>query len=101
MSGREAPGASLPPANDEDPNPGWSMKPQPEQPAEPVRPLAAPLDEAMSRRQFIAAAGAGGALLLLPGVPESASAARRVWTVQPDDGVVIQWSEAFLQGVRD
>jgi hypothetical protein len=59
------------------------------------------LEEAMSRRQFIAAAGAAGALLLLPGVPETASAARRAWRAQPGDGVVIQWNEAFLQGVRD
>jgi hypothetical protein len=59
------------------------------------------LEEAMSRRQFIAAAGAAGALLLLPGVPETASAARRAWRAQPGDGMVIQWNEAFLQGVRD
>jgi hypothetical protein len=55
----------------------------------------------VSRRQFLAAAGAGGALLLLSGVPGTASAARRAWTAQAGDGVVIQWNEAFLQGVRD
>jgi TAT (twin-arginine translocation) pathway signal sequence len=55
----------------------------------------------MSRRQFLAAAGAGGALLVLPGLPETALAARRTRTVQPGDSVVVQWNEAFLQGVRD
>jgi hypothetical protein len=55
----------------------------------------------MSRRRFLAAAGAGSALLLLPGLPETASAARRAGTAQPGGGVVIQWNEAFLQGVRD
>ena len=77
------------------------MKRRSEQPAEHVRAVASPLDEAISRRQFLAAAGAGGALLLLPGVPETASAARRAWTAQPGNGVVIQWNDAFLQGVRD
>lgn len=72
-----------------------------EQPAGHVRPVTSRLEEAISRRQFLAAAGAGGALLLLPGVPETASAARRAGTMQPGDGVVIQWNEAFLQGVRD
>lgn len=38
---------------------------------------------------------------MLSGVPETASAARRAWRAQPGDGVVIQWNEAFLQGVRD
>jgi hypothetical protein len=55
----------------------------------------------MSRRQFLAAAGAGGALLLLPGLPETASAARRAGTARPGDSVAIRWNEAFLQGVRD
>jgi hypothetical protein len=52
----------------------------------------------MSRRQFLAAAGAGGAVLLARGLPETASAARGA---QPGDSVVIQWNDAFLQGVRD
>ena len=55
----------------------------------------------MSRRQFLAAAGAGGALVLLPGLPETASAARRAGTVRWGDSVAIRWNEAFLQGVRD
>jgi hypothetical protein len=55
----------------------------------------------MSRRQFLVAAGAGGALLLLPGVPEAASAARPALGAQPRDSVVIQWNQALLQAVRD
>jgi hypothetical protein len=41
------------------------------------------------------AAGAGGALLLLPGVPGVAAAAHS------RGSVVILWNEAFLQGVRE
>jgi len=57
--------------------------------------------QAMSRRRFLAAAGAGGALLLMPAVPETASAAGRVGAARPVDSVVVDWNEAFLQGVRD
>ncbi|HEU5219222.1 MAG TPA: hypothetical protein VFU23_11215, partial [Gemmatimonadales bacterium] len=53
----------------------------------------------MSRRQFLAA-GAGGALLLLPGLPETPSAARRVGSTRPGDSIVVSWNEAFLEGVR-
>jgi hypothetical protein len=49
----------------------------------------------MSRRQLLAAAGAGGALLVLPRAAVRAGAAR------PPDSAVVQWNEAFLQGVRD
>jgi hypothetical protein len=55
----------------------------------------------MSRRQFLGAASAGGAFLFLAGAPQAASAARHARTTRPADGVVIQWNEAFLQGVRD
>jgi hypothetical protein len=55
----------------------------------------------MSRRHFLAAAGAGGALLLLPVLPETASAACRAGSSQSGDSVVIRWNDAFLQGVRD
>src|SRR5947209_3238346 len=82
------------------PETGRSMNRRSEQPAEHVRLVGSPSEEAMSRRQFLAAAGAGGALLLLPGLPETALAARRGGTVQPGDSVAIQWNEAFLQGVR-
>ena len=59
------------------------------------------MENAISRRQFLGAAGAGGALLLLPGVPDAASAARPAWAAQPRDSVVSQWNQAFLDGVRD
>ena len=55
----------------------------------------------MSRRQFLGAASAGGAFLFLAAAPQTASAARHARTTRPGDGVVIQWNEAFLQGVRD
>ena len=55
----------------------------------------------MSRREFLAAAGAGGAFLLSPGFPETASAAHRRGTAQLGDSVVLRWNDAFLQGVRE
>ena len=59
------------------------------------------MEKAITRRQFLAAAGAGGAVLLLPGVPGATSAARRAWAARPRDSVVLLWNEALLQGVRD
>jgi hypothetical protein len=53
----------------------------------------------IARRQFIAAAGVGGALLLAPGLTRQATAARR--GEQACDTLVVRWNEAFLQGVRD
>ena len=53
----------------------------------------------MSRRQFIAAAGAGGALVLAPGLTPRASGGRR--TRRPRDTVAMRWNEAFLQAVRE
>ena len=47
------------------------------------------------RRQLLGAAGAGGALLLLPRAAVGAGAAR------PRDSAVVQWNGALLQGVRD
>ena len=76
------------------------MTRQPEQPATHGRPRASLLDAGMPRRQFLAAAGAGGALVLLPGLPETASAARRVRSTRPGDSIVVSWNEAFLEGVR-
>jgi len=55
----------------------------------------------MSRRQFLVAAGASGALLLLPVLPEAASVAHRAVAAQPRDSVVIKWNQAFLRAVRD
>jgi hypothetical protein len=57
----------------------------------------------MSRRNFIAAAGGG--LLLVPGLAENASARRQSTGVAAyrscAKNIVIEWNEAFLQGVRD
>jgi Domain of unknown function (DUF6851)/VCPO second helical-bundle domain len=77
------------------------MKPEPDQPPEGSREGACRPENAISRRQFLIAAGAGGALLLLPGVPGAALAARPPWAAQPGDSVVIKWNESFLQGVRE
>ena len=75
------------------------MTRQPDQPATRGRPRASLSDAGMSRRQFLAA-GAGGALLLLPGLPETASAAGRAGSTRPGDSIVVWWNEAFLEGVR-
>jgi Domain of unknown function (DUF6851)/VCPO second helical-bundle domain len=54
----------------------------------------------LSRRRFLAASGAAGALLFAPRVAASASMVRTL-SVQPRDSIVIRWNDAFLQGVRD
>jgi hypothetical protein len=56
-------------------------------------------ERSLARRQFIAAAGAGGVLLLAPRLTQQATAVRR--GRQPRDNLVIRWNQAFLQGVRD
>jgi uncharacterized protein DUF6851 len=76
------------------------MTGQHEQPATHGHPRASLSDVGRSRRQFLAAAGAGGALLLLPRLPQTGSAARRVGSTRPGDSVVVSWNEAFLEGVR-
>jgi uncharacterized protein DUF6851/vanadium-dependent haloperoxidase-like protein len=50
--------------------------------------------QAISRRQLLGAAGAGGALVLLPRGAVRAAA-------QPPDSALLQWNGAFLQGVRE
>jgi hypothetical protein len=55
----------------------------------------------VSRRQFLRAAGAGGALLLFPGLSSAASAVHPGWSARHRDSVVVRWNEAFLQAVRD
>jgi hypothetical protein len=77
-----------------------SMTRQPERPTTHGRPRASLSDVGISRRQFLAAAGASGALLLRPGLPETASAARRIGSTRPGDSIVVSWNEAFLAGVR-
>jgi hypothetical protein len=66
------------------------------------RVYGSPVEQVMSRRRFLAAAGAGYTLLL-PGLSASAAAAAagRRSTTRPSDSVVLLWNEAFLQGVRD
>ena len=76
------------------------MTRQPERATTRGRPRAWMSDVGIYRRQFLAAAGASGALLLLPGLPETASAARRTGSTMPGDSIVISWNEAFLAGVR-
>jgi hypothetical protein len=70
-------------------------------PGTPSRPgdSGSPTTAAMSRRQFLAAAGAAGALLLSPGPAKGASAVRA--SLRSRDSVAILWNEAILQGVRD
>ena len=63
-------------------------------PTDVVQP-AAPSDRSISRRHFLIAAGAGGAVLFLSRVPAVAAVA------QPRDGLVLLWNQAFLQGVRE
>ena len=77
------------------------MQPEADRPPPGSREGACRPENAISRRQFLVAAGAGGALLLLPGVPGAALAARSPWAAQPRDSIVINWNNAFLQGVRE
>jgi hypothetical protein len=65
------------------------------------RRLRLPVQQALSRREFLAAAGAGGAFLLLAGSPSAASAARGAGIARPRDSVVLGWNEAILQAVRE
>jgi hypothetical protein len=74
------------------------MKRRPERPAAADYPgEGSLLEQTLSRRQFLAAASAGGAVLLLP---ETASAVLRTGSASPAESVVAQWNEAFLEGVR-
>src|SRR5919198_5853501 len=58
-----------------------------------------PIKGRVSRRRFLQAAGAGGALLLMPSwaraavLPPNANSR--------DDSVVVLWNQALLQGVRE
>src|SRR6266571_1491700 len=62
------------------------------------------LANALSRREFLARAGVGGALLLCPelsslsasGLPTDARTRSKA-----GESVVLRWNEAALQGVRD
>ena len=56
-------------------------------------------EQTLSRREFLVAAGAGAAALAMPGLVSSASALTP--GAPPGDSVVLEWNEAFLQGIRD
>ncbi len=65
-----------------------------------VPPVAAALlTRAMTRRQFLGTAAT--VALLLPPLSKATAAAPRALVPQPGGSVVVQWNEAFLQGVRD
>src|SRR5438105_1308973 len=55
----------------------------------------------ISRRQFVRAAGAGGLLLVAPGVASARNAGHRARGLEDDANVVVRWHNAVLQGVRD
>src|SRR5438552_11966606 len=55
----------------------------------------------ISRRQFVRAAGAGGLLLVAPGVASARNAGHRARGLENDANVVVRWNNAVLQGVRD
>jgi hypothetical protein len=76
------------------------MKPEPDRTPKGVRHAAFPVEKAISRRQFLFAAGASGALLVLPGASGTAVATRPVPSARPAESVVIQWNRAFLEAVR-
>src|SRR5438093_794439 len=76
-----------------------AMNPNLERPEDDVGVPGSQPAAAISRRQFLASAGAASVVLLSPGV--LAASAARVWPGRPRDSVVIRWNEAFLQGVRD
>jgi hypothetical protein len=55
----------------------------------------------LSRRRFIQLAGAGGAALLFPTLVPARPISAGVRPKRAPDGVVLQWNNAVLQGVRD
>src|SRR5438093_8229027 len=59
------------------------------------RSFSSALEQSLSRRQFLAAAGAGAASLAFPKLTSSAPG------VHPGGSVVLRWNEAFLEGVRN
>jgi uncharacterized protein DUF6851/vanadium-dependent haloperoxidase-like protein len=59
------------------------------------------LERVVSRRQFLRAASAGGAVLLFPAALRAASAVPAGWRSHHRDSVVLRWNEAFLHAVRD
>jgi hypothetical protein len=58
-----------------------------------------PVEQVMSRRRFLATAGAGGAVLLVP--PWAPSAVLPPAANPREDSIVVLWNRALLQGVRE
>src|SRR5205823_4373734 len=58
------------------------------------RSLSPLIEESLSRRRFLVAAGVGAASLAFPKLASSAGG------VHSGDSPVLQWNEAFLEGVR-
>src|ERR1700694_49747 len=59
---------------------------------------------AITRRQFLKRAGAGGALLVVPPLAWARGpslVARQKAEAEAGDSVVVRWNAAALQGVRD
>jgi hypothetical protein len=75
------------------------MKQRPEGLGSPGDPAGSLHTTVISRRQFLASAGAAGVLLLSTEVSPSISVVR-AGSVRPRDSVVIGWNNAFLEGVR-
>jgi len=76
------------------------MKQRPERPVSRGYPDGPTASTALSRRQFLAAVGAAGTILLWPRGPAAASVVRAV-SARTRDSVAMTWNAAFLQGVRD
>jgi len=77
------------------------MKPESEQPQRDAPKPASRVENAMSRRRFLAVAGASGALLLLPGASGTAFAARLAPSGQPGASVRGAGGSAFSSWSRD
>ena len=76
------------------------MKQRPERPVRRGYPDGPTASTAVSRRQFLAAVGAAGTILLWPRGPAAASVDRAM-SARTRDSVAMTWNAAFLQGVRD
>jgi uncharacterized protein DUF6851/vanadium-dependent haloperoxidase-like protein len=55
----------------------------------------------LSRRRFMQLAGASGVALLFPSLVPARASAAKARPVRAADGVVLQWNNAVLQGIRD
>jgi hypothetical protein len=62
--------------------------------------LSQHLEQTLSRRRFLAAAGVGGASLALSGLAPRASGFPLADVARSGDSIVVQWNEALLEAVR-